>query len=119
MKSLIVLLSLTAFVAVQAQFDCPAPNCSDADSRRTLWPHEKPTFFYRCEFKNNVWSAVEQNCPCDNLFSFIGRGCVRPADWIRVCNSHAIDAKPDSCGSPVTTSAATTSSNPTVQTVAA
>jgi hypothetical protein len=98
MKSLLVLLVVAAFASVQGQFDCSAPpDCTIASNRQTLWPHAKPTFFYRCELKDKKWTTVEQSCQCGNLFSFIGRGCVLPDRWARVCTNHDANPKPDSC----------------------
>jgi hypothetical protein len=116
MKSLLVLLVVAAFASVQGQFDCSAPpDCTVASNRQTLWPHAKPTIFYRCELKAAKWTAVEQSCQCGNLFSFIGRGCVTPDRWMRVCTSHEENPKPDSC-TEVPTSAPTTAPPPGVPT---
>lgn len=115
MKSFVVFLALTGFVAVQGQFTCEVPDCTIVSNRPTLWPHEKPVFFYRCvrdEVKG--WSPVEVSCQCGNLFSFLKQGCVLADTWVRVCSSHEAQPPPDSCSGNPTTVAPGPTEIPTV-----
>ena len=104
MKYFLVVLAFTGFVLVEGQLDCSAPDCAIQSNRPTLWPHEKPISFYRCEYNETLssWTAVEASCQCGRLFSFLNQGCALPERWVRLCAAHDINPQPDSC-TPTTT----------------
>ena len=90
MKLFLIVFALSGFVLVQSSFDCKTPDCTINSNRPTLWPHDDPINFYRCELDaaKLLWAPVVGNCQCGNVFSFIGQRCTIPSKWTKVCTIH-------------------------------
>ena len=99
MKLFLFVFALSGFALVQSQFDCKVPDCTIKTNRPTLWPHENPINFYRCELNaaTQLWAPVMANCQCGNLFSFIGQRCTTLERWSKVCTIHPDVPVPTKC----------------------